>query len=172
MKQYDLIVGHDNGNSGGTVALRTNYDVVRYIANPVTSKFSMDTVDMGALVGFVQSLKVGRVLFVAEEPLKRLISSTPSMWNNFGAVRAVMSMQPNVDFLAVGVKEWQLVMLGRVPKGQTKKVALAQAKKFWPEERWLATDRSRTPHDGIVDAALIARYTIQNYETRRHSGSP
>jgi hypothetical protein len=57
------------------------------------------------------------------------------------------------------VKEWQDVMLGkRLAKGMTKVAALASANKLWPTERWLATTRSKTPHDGMVDAALIARY--------------
>jgi len=56
------------------------------------------------------------------------------------------------------VKEWQDVELGKsLAKGQTKKIALMKAQQYWPEESWFATARSRTPHDGIVDAALIAK---------------
>ncbi len=59
----------------------------------------------------------------------------------------------------VQVKEWQDAVLGkRLAKGMTKVAALAAANKLWPTEQWLATSRSKTPHDGIIDAALIAYY--------------
>jgi hypothetical protein len=54
-------------------------------------------------------------------------------------------------------------MLGKkVPAGQTKVFALRKANILWPEQKWLATARSYVPHDGIVDAALIAQYHLQN----------
>lgn len=49
-------------------------------------------------------------------------------------------------------------MLGKVLKGQTKKVALEKAQELEPEEKWLASPRCRVAHDGIVDAFLIAHY--------------
>jgi hypothetical protein len=32
------------------------------------------------------------------------------------------------------------------------------AKHIWPEQTFLATDKSKKPHDGLIDAALIAYY--------------
>jgi hypothetical protein len=49
-------------------------------------------------------------------------------------------------------------MLGRVPKGKTKEVALMVADKLAPEECWLKSKRASKPHDGLIDAFLIARY--------------
>ena len=42
------------------------------------------------------------------------------------------------------------------------KAALKAAKEIWGNHNFLATERSFVPHDGIVDAALIAHrlYTI------------
>jgi hypothetical protein len=53
---------------------------------------------------------------------------------------------------------WQRVMLPNCAKGDTKPAALAKAKQLWPAETWLATNRSTKPHDGLVDAALIAEF--------------
>jgi hypothetical protein len=58
----------------------------------------------------------------------------------------------------VQVNDWQPMLLGRVPKGQTKTYALKAAAGLWPYECWLASTRCTTPHDGMVDAALIAQY--------------
>jgi len=52
-------------------------------------------------------------------------------------------------------------MLGKFPRGQSKKYALAKAKELRPDEQWLATPRSKKPHDGIVDAYLMAAREYQ-----------
>ncbi len=62
------------------------------------------------------------------------------------------------NIIRVSVHKWQKVMLGRVPKGRTKEVALKLANELEPSENWLANKRCRTPHDGMIDAYLIARY--------------
>ena len=40
----------------------------------------------------------------------------------------------------------------------TKAYAERVARELVPTENWFATDRSTTPHDGLIDAYLIARY--------------
>jgi hypothetical protein len=49
-------------------------------------------------------------------------------------------------------------VIGPIAKGDTKPAALAKAKQLWPEETFLASARSTKPHEGIVDAYLIAEY--------------
>ena len=58
----------------------------------------------------------------------------------------------------VSVHKWQKAMLGFTPKGKTKQVALETAQNLEPSENWLKNKRCRTPHDGIIDAFLIAHY--------------
>lgn len=44
-------------------------------------------------------------------------------------------------------------------KGRTaKEKSVKAAQELWPEETFLATRKSRTPHQGLVDASLIAEY--------------
>ncbi len=51
-------------------------------------------------------------------------------------------------------QEWQKEMLKGQPKGSEYLVA----SRLWPEIDWRATERSKKPHDGMVDAALICEY--------------
>jgi hypothetical protein len=53
---------------------------------------------------------------------------------------------------------WQRAMLGPCEKGETKAAALAAAERLWPEENWLASERCKSPHDGMIDSALIAQF--------------
>lgn len=46
-----------------------------------------------------------------------------------------------------------------------KRRSLAVAQHLWPEQDWLATPKSRVPHDGLIDAALIALYGLSNEQS-------
>lgn len=51
-------------------------------------------------------------------------------------------------------QEWQASIL----KGYAKGSEEAVAKGLWPNACWLASDKCRKPHSGLIDAALIAEF--------------
>jgi crossover junction endodeoxyribonuclease RuvC len=58
---------------------------------------------------------------------------------------------------------WQKVMLAGMPRAESGKKASAglaaiACGRLWPGRSWLATERSRKPHEGLCDAALIGLY--------------
>lgn len=48
-------------------------------------------------------------------------------------------------------------------KTDTKATSLLVAKRLFPTASFLATERSSVPHDGIVDAALMAEYSRRKF---------
>lgn len=48
-------------------------------------------------------------------------------------------------------------------KTDTKATSLLAAKRLFPDEDFLATTRSKVPHDGIVDAILLAEYCRRHF---------
>ena len=44
----------------------------------------------------------------------------------------------------------------------TKDRSLAMARRLWPDQTWLETDRCRKPHDGMYEAALIGEWARRN----------
>lgn len=48
-------------------------------------------------------------------------------------------------------------------KVDTKATSLLAAKRLFPDETFLATQRSKVPHDGIVDAVLIGLYCVRKF---------
>ena len=84
---------------------------------------------------------------------------------------AVASQTPR---MYVSPQAWQkLAWLGvtkvQKPSGthgkmvtDTKATSLIAAKRLFPGETFLASERSKKPHDGMVDAALIAYYGSKN----------
>ena len=162
MNEDTVIVGIDNGISGGLCALSA-FDgaVLGYRAMPTKQVASKSEVDIRALLDWLEPYRKDMVVCI-EEPLKHAKSSQAmrSMSISFGLiVGACEAKQFSVH--RVQVKEWQDVMLGKkLAKGMTKVAALAAANKLWPQQRWIATNKSRVPHDGMIDAALIAHYYL------------
>jgi hypothetical protein len=76
-----------------------------------------------------------------------------------GALEAGLPEYPVVVVRSGNPKDsWQRWMLGDLAQGETKPAAIAKARELWPDESWLATPRSTTPHTGMIDAALIAEF--------------
>jgi hypothetical protein len=67
-------------------------------------------------------------------------------------------------YALVAPRTWQADMLRDVPHVRdTKQAALVVAKRLWPNQNWLASERSKKPHDGIVDASLLALYSERRF---------
>mgnify|MGYP000297641234 FL=1 len=162
MNEDTVIVGIDNGISGGLCALSA-FDgaVLGCRAMPTKQVADKSEVDIPELLEWLEPYRKDMVVCI-EEPLKHAKSSQAmrSMSISFGLiVGACEAKQFSVH--RIQVKEWQDVMLGKkLAKGMTKVAALATANKLWPQQRWIATNKSRVPHDGMIDAALIAHYYL------------
>lgn len=96
-----------------------------------------------------------------------------------GLIEGVISSL-NVSCVKVSPKNWQKDMWEGIPpikintgkktktgevkyKINTKATSLLAAKKLFPNEDFLATSRSKVPHNGIVDALLIAEYCRRKF---------
>lgn len=162
MNEDTVIIGIDNGISGGLCALSA-FDgaVLAHRAMPTKQVAGKTEVDIRALLDWLEPYRTDMIVCI-EEPLKHAKSSQAmrSMSISFGLiVGACEAKQFSVH--RVQVKEWQDVVLGKkLAKGMTKVAALAVANKLWPQQRWIATNKSKVPHDGMIDAALIAHYYL------------
>ena len=84
-----------------------------------------------------------------------------------GKVRATTSLL-KIPFTAVTPQQWQKVMwegttiqykkVKGVKKKDTKKTSILTATRLFPTESFKPTPRHRVPHDGLVDAALLAEF--------------
>ena len=157
------IIGIDNGLSGGLVALcPVSGTLIDKTVMPLREFLGKDEADVGEVLRWVSYFDCRGVGI--EEPPKHLnsIQSMRSMALSFGLLTGALQ-QGGYHPCRITVQEWQKALLGKVPVGMTKPAALAKAQELWPGERWLANSRCRTPHDGIIDAALIARYLAPFY---------
>jgi len=156
-----VIVGIDNGLQGGLCAI-SKFDggIIDKIAMPTLQRSKKTEIDAAKIKKWLLDMETPFVLAV-EEPLGFAKSSQAvrSMALSFGKL---MGMAECCGFEAdrISVHKWQQQMLGAVAKGKSKIFALGVAQELAPEENWLKNKRCRTPHDGMIDAFLIARYYL------------
>lgn len=91
------------------------------------------------------------------------VTSMFSYGQGFGEQLGVMAAL-RVPVQMVTPRKWQRVMIPGSKPGSSKKDALTKARQLFPQETFIP-ERCRKPHDGIVDAVLIAEYG-----RRRHAG--
>ena len=102
--------------------------------------------------------------FIVENPGAHAPSAAGlrSMTYSFAAVETMLAAH-QLKYHVVLSQKWQKVFWSKpkMPKGQkfnTKAAALNIVNQIFPGEKWLKSDRCTKPHDGMIDAALLAEY--------------
>ena len=155
-------VGIDNGINGGLAIIGPvrGAPPVAVLRMPVKA----GQVDVLAVLEWLEAHVTPAVIGV-ESPchVMKQIQSMRSLAINYGLLLGCLRIRYRnfptkiVEVDAHSSTSWQKVILGKVPKGETKAYALAAAKCIWPDESFIPSG-CRTPHDGIIDAVLIAEF--------------
>lgn len=171
-----MLIGIDNGLDGGIVALSPIAGLPPVAMIPMPTKtvryrprksVRKDTgrevreIDTRGLAAALESLGGNRdeiTVYFEDCPFHADRAMTMrSMGVSAGKIVAVLEAK-NFRHVRIFSYEWHPAVLGKVPQGKTKAFALAKARELWPDQSWLASKRSITPHMGLIDAALIAEY--------------
>jgi hypothetical protein len=150
-----ITVGIDNGLTGGLVALSEG-NLVQQLALPVRD----GDLCAGEFIRRIQGLGYPyQLTIVIEEPGKFApgVYALCSTWKIFGQMTGALTAA-GYSYQTVAPRSWQAKMLGKIPKGQTKQFALDCYVRTFDRQPPTKSDKSKKPHDGIVDAALIASY--------------
>ena len=158
-------IGIDNGISGGLVAL-SDHDGSYIDGIPMPSKRwrSRNEIDVIAVRKWMREIcghEPSKIISVTvEEPNNSRTPSTAySVASSFHSLRAMLDLWEIIVWHRITPQSWQKVMLPKCAKGDTKNRALQYARRAWPEETFLASPRCKVPHEGLIDAALIAEYS-------------
>jgi hypothetical protein len=168
-----MIIGIDNGLDGGIVALSPIAGLspiakftmptrsVTYPARKKTAAKVVREIDTRGLVAILEQIEGPRdsiTVYFEHCPFHADRAETMrSMALSAGKILAVLEAK-NFKTIRILSFDWHPVILGKVPRGETKAYAKAKALDMWPQESWTATERSTKAHDGMIDAALIAEY--------------
>lgn len=154
------IAGIDPGLDGGLVLLEkaTGWHPSMIAVMPTTGDGKRE-LDLGGIRTWLERSKPCLVALERQQAMpKQGVSSTFRTGYGYGLLLGLCHGLG----LRVGIYRaltWQTAIFAGAPDvGGTKAVAAYVAAKLWPAVDWRATLRCRVPHDGLVDAALIAEY--------------
>lgn len=157
-----IYIGIDNGVTGALAALSDHPGPpLGMIPMPIAKARKGNEIDVRAVHLWLTEITGGNLsnaTYIIEEPGgSKSAQAAASMAGSFHAMRALFDVK-FLRFERITPQSWQKVMLPGCKTGETKPRALAKARQLWPHETFLAAPRSRVPHDGMIDAALIAEY--------------
>lgn len=139
----------------GAIAFIQGDEIVTHVMPTIENQ-----IDIHALSDLLLDSKVN--LCVIEKVGSMPKQGVTSMFNfgkTCGLIEGVVAAY-RIPYLLVAPQTWQKVMLKDVKGEDPKKRALIACKRLLPSVNLLATERSRVPHDGIVDALLMAKYAL------------
>ena len=158
----NVIIGVDNGISGALAAISAhNGALIASTEMPIQKARKGNEIDVRELKRWLVNSAAGLeniLCAILEEPGgSKSAKAAMSMAGSFHAIRATLEIC-GIRWHRITPQKWQKEMLPGCKAGDTKPRALELAKRLWPDETFLASPRCKKPHDGIVDAALLAEY--------------
>jgi hypothetical protein len=162
----DLFVGVDPGKKGG-LALVDDAGRLRSVrAMPLTAEGHVDSVAVADWF-LTQTNSYCDVFLACEKVWAHPGQGVCSMFTfgrQVGQVLGALEATLGGRAVEVAALTWQRDLLGNVAAGDSKKAAEAFALAQWPDRKWLATPRSRKPHEGIIDASCVAEYARRHWK--------
>jgi hypothetical protein len=154
-----IIIGIDNGVTGGLSAISSLGTIISMLPMPIQKARKGNEIDIAAVWTWIECLDAReKISIVIEEPTgSKSAQAGASMAGSFHALRS-MCILKHLRWHRITPQSWQKKMLPGCKTGDTKPRAKAKVKELWPETSFRATDRCTTPHEGLVDATLIAEY--------------
>lgn len=175
MQNNKTYIGIDPGMNGGISVLKPNASP-KLFSMPLIAKKELDVVRIMEIVYGTDNA------YVVIEDVHSIFGSGATANFSFGVVcgsLATILKLCKIPFTKVPPKTWQKEMWQGVKpvevlvpekkakdgtvtpskyKVDTKATSLLAVTRLFPNENFRATDKCKTPHDGIVDSLLMAEY--------------
>jgi Holliday junction resolvasome RuvABC endonuclease subunit len=167
------VAGIDPGLKGGIVVLDDEGGVVHKYTMPIIENKTTKTVkgkkktsskgllDLVQLDKLIQSLAPEIDHLYIEQVASRPMMSAPSVFKFgrvYGATEALL-VSHKIRYTMVTPQKWTKELHAGIEKSlEPKARSMAAFNRLFPHVNLLATERSTKPHDGLVDALLIAEF--------------
>lgn len=164
-------IGIDIGLKGGIVIV-SNSLVVFKSPMPLINKKEVDFIRLAKILKVAKRKWNCSVGFEQLHAI-HLVGATQTFALGFqaGLIEGIVSSLA-IPYLKIKAVTWQKFIFRGVPPLMTNKknkkvldtkaMARSAAKRIFPKEDFLASKRSSKPHEGMVDAACIAKYIERN----------
>ena len=188
-KKLKYYCGVDLGLTGGLVVLDSNGKVCYKKAMDDGLIKPDDTPDVKKIYAVINHFQKKSTVHVVLERFAgfhgQSKKSVASLERQGGKIYGIVELM-SIPYTASLPKNWQKIICGdtkqydkityvktdrkdaegnvikkKVIKKDTKRIALVTVNRLFPKEKWLKNSNCRVPHDGLIDACLLALYGIR-----------
>lgn len=159
-------IGIDPGLQGAIATIHESEEITTLIM-PTLKIGKKRTLDNAMLAGTfslpnILGIKSYVILEQQQAMPKQGVTSMFSIGYGFGALKQCL-VDFSIPHEVVRAQVWQKEFGISGRKGNTKAQALQICQSLFPNLNLLATERSKKPHEGIVDAILIAEFARRRF---------
>jgi hypothetical protein len=154
----EFIVGIDPGKTGGIVGIHKQTGNIGFMDKmPLIGGKEFDVNEF--LLMLQKRRKIVHVVLEKAQAYRgQGIVSAFNYARDYGIIIGILTAL-RVPYTLVVPQTWQKeIFIGTVNKIHPKVRAAQAAQRLFPQVNFLATDRSKKPHEGFIDAALIAEW--------------
>jgi len=153
-----IYIGCDNGIHGG-LAILQGRKIIELVPMPILQAAnSKNEYDVNIIVDILKKY-TNAVMIIEKAHAMPLLGTVQAF--SFGRCYGTMLGIASALKIRVNIvhsKTWQREMFRDINSDNTKQASILIAKQLFPEQSFLATERSKKPSDGLTDAILIATY--------------
>jgi hypothetical protein len=163
-----IVLGVDNGLSGGLVAINHEQKVVYKAVMPIVKGVKRNEYDVKRIILVLKSIKSmadkgdGQMFVVLEKslimPISGRISVASTAYGN-GLFEGILSTM-EIPYQLVRAKDWQSTVLKGMDLSDTKKASFLWCQRRFPQETWVPSARATKEHSGLTDSACMAYYGL------------
>lgn len=174
-------VGIDVGKRGAIAIIDKDKTFRSYFKVPLIREKEIDISKLAEIFSRISSTY--NIGVVGIEDISSIFGASSKANFQFGRCLGLlegMTIASGLSFVKVKPKDWQKEMWEGVSiikintgkktkdgnikyKTDTKATSLVAAQRLFPGDKFLGTERSTTPHDGIVDGLLISEYCRRKF---------
>jgi crossover junction endodeoxyribonuclease RuvC len=158
------VMGIDNGFSGGLVTINDvlgTREISKIVMPVIETKKGKHELDMRGLINYFLR-ECPDVIFLekAQAMPKQGVTGVFHYAEGYGIIKGIVNAL-GFRLELVPPQTWQKEMFRGKVKNGTKELSYAVCRELFPCESWLATERSRKFHTGLVDACCLAMYGLR-----------
>lgn len=148
----------DNGLSGALVVLEGHNILEKIVMPTIKSTKNKREYDISLIVDFFSKHQDSTVIIEKAHAMPKLGSVQAfSFGRGYGIIIGIASAM-KMRYEIVHAKTWQKEMFRDINSKDTKQASVIVAKRLFPKESFIPTERSKKDHDGLTDAVLIAEF--------------
>ncbi len=167
---FSVYVGIDPGLKGGLTAISGGGVIFWCIPMPVITDGKKNLLDSRMIANKLRELPLDTIVVIEKvhSMPKQSVSSMFTFGYGAGVLEGVCAAL-NLRYVFVAPQTWMKSVLADMPGG-VEKSSIAFCKRFFNQD-FLATPRSKVPHDGMTDSACMALYGLKEYGSSQPKGA-